>query len=72
MPSDLEWKLEDKEFAGTQKYWFPTEEDPTMGDLVWRVVDAMCGYWSAMPVSREEIETTKEKYGNVEIKEAAY
>jgi hypothetical protein len=37
------------------KWFFPFEDDPDNGDLVERVIDARCAYWTSSPMKKSDI-----------------
>ena len=39
-----------------QKWFFPFEGDEERGDIVERVIDARCGYWTSKPAKKSELE----------------
>lgn len=38
-----------------QKWFFPFPDDEEKGDLVERVIDARCAYWTAMPIAKADL-----------------
>ena len=38
-----------------QKWFFPFPDDDENGDLVERVIDARCAYWTSRPVTKDEL-----------------
>ena len=38
-----------------QKWFFPFPDDEEKGDLVERVIDARCAYWTAKPIAKADL-----------------
>lgn len=38
-----------------EKWFFPFEDDPEKGDLVERVIDARCAYWTSKPMNKSDL-----------------
>ena len=38
-----------------EKWFFPFEDDEEQGELVERVIDARCGYWTSKPMKKSDL-----------------